>query len=126
MQSWSSHSAYSDPGRHRALLRGLPGELPALCAAARNVIGHYRAELVDLSRTRRDEVNSRWLAAILDTDQCRHPYPLHQRRPPDDRVAGCCRDHCLFVVGALRERNVPARSRVASPPTSSRATRSTT
>jgi len=28
------------------------------------------------------------------------------------RVAGCCRGHSLFLVGALREQQVPARTRV--------------
>lgn len=110
--AWSTHSAYSDPGRHRARLRELPTDPTAFCTAARNVIGHYRADLLDLPPTRRDEVNSRWLERILDTDQVRHPYPLLQPRPPADRVAGCCRDHSLFVVGAMREHTIPARTRV--------------
>ena len=83
-----------------------------MCGAARNVIGHYREELAPLPADRRDEVNSRWLERILDVDQSRHPYPLTAPRPLQDRVAGCCRDHTLFAVGALRDHGVPARSRI--------------
>jgi hypothetical protein len=109
---YAQHTEFSDPGRHRVRLAALPDEVAALNAAARNVIGHYRAELKELPEERRSEVDSRWLETILDVDARRHDLPLDGPRPSDDRVAGCCRDHSLFVIGALRDRNVPARSRV--------------
>lgn len=106
------HSAYSDPGPYAELLRALPGDPASLSAAARNVIAHYRAELPDLPEERRGEINSRWLSAILALDQRRHGRPLSSPRALAERVAGCCRDHTLFVVGGLREHGIPARSRV--------------
>src|SRR4051794_13704681 len=112
LDRWTRHSSYSDPGRHRALLHELNGNPPAVCATARNVIGHYREEWAQLPDDRRDEVNSRWLEMILEVDQSRHAAPLSAPRPREDRVAGCCRDHTLFVVGTLREHGVPARSRI--------------
>ncbi len=111
-ERWVEHTPYSNPGRHRPLLAELDADPSSVCAAARNVVGHYRAELTELPDDRRDEVNSRWLERILDVDQSRHPQPLTVPRPRDDRVAGCCRDHTLFAVGALREHGVPARSRI--------------
>jgi hypothetical protein len=110
--AYAAHSAYSDPGRHAPLLRALPGTAADLCVAARNVIAHYRAELVDLPEERWGEIDSRWLEVILSVDQARHDKPLAAPRALPDRVAGCCRDHTLFVVGGLREQGVPARSRV--------------
>jgi hypothetical protein len=110
--TYAVHSPYSDPGQHADLLRALPGTAAALSAAARNVIAHYRAELPDLPEERRHEIDSRWLEVILAIDQERHGTPLTEARPPAERVAGCCRDHTLFVVGGLREHGVPARSRV--------------
>ena len=112
LEDCTRQSPYSDPGRHAALLAALPGDLPSLCAASRNVIAHYRAELVDLPPQRHFEVDSRWLEIVLEVDQRRHGAPLVQPRAVGERVAGCCRDHALFVVGALRQREVPARSRV--------------
>lgn len=109
---FAQHSPYSDPGRHAARLAAVPGDLPGACAAARNVIAHYRADLTDLSAAQRAEVDSRWLEVLLDADARRSPAPLTDPRPPSRRVAGCCRDHSLFVVGALRQRGAPARTRV--------------
>lgn len=105
-------SAYSSPGQQADRLAALREDLASLCAASRNVIGHYRAELPDLPEQRRGEIDSRWLEAILALDQQRHPAGLSRPRPSAERVAGCCRDHSLFVVGALRQRGVPARNRI--------------
>lgn len=82
------------------------------CEVARNVIGHFGTDFVDLPVTRRDEVNSRSLRRILDADQSRNPHPLEVTRDPETRVPGCCRDHALFVVGVLREQGTPARTRI--------------
>ena len=108
----SRHTAYSDPGRHLAALRALPPHPEPLSAVARNLIVHYRASGHDLPRATRDDINARWLEAILDADQSRHPQPLDRPRSPTERVQGCCRDHTLFCVGALRTHGIPARSRV--------------
>lgn len=105
-------SSYSTPGEHAGRLAALPNDLASLCAASRNVIGHYRVELPNLPENRRGEIDSRWLQTILDLDKQRHPTALDQPRPPSERVAGCCRDHSLLVVGALRQRGVPARNRI--------------
>ncbi len=112
LEDFTRQSPYSDPGRHAALLGALPAGLASVCAASRNVIAHYRAELSDLSASRWDEVDSRWLEVVLEVDQRRHGTGLQQPRAPGERVAGCCRDHALLVVAALRQRGVPARSRV--------------
>lgn len=105
-------SPYSRPGRYADRLAALPDDLASLCAASRNVIAHYRAELPDLPEERRGEMGSRWLEVILGLDQQRHPAALDRPRPLSERVAGCCRDHSLLVVGALRQRGRPARNRV--------------
>ena len=112
LERFARQSRYSTPGRHAGRLAALPDDLASLCAASRNVIGHYRAELPDLPEERRGEIDSRWLEAVLDLDQQRHPAGLDVPRPAADRVAGCCRDHSLLVVGALRQRGVPARNRI--------------
>lgn len=108
----AEHTPYSDPEDYGALLMVLPMEPAALSAAARNLIVHYRASGHELPKLTRDEVNSRWVAQILAADQRRHPWPLDRPREVTSRVQGCCRDHTLFCVAALRAHGVPARSRV--------------
>ena len=50
--------------------------------------------------------------ASSTVDQERHGAPLDRERPLAERVAGCCRDHSLFTVGALREHGIAARNRI--------------
>jgi hypothetical protein len=103
---------YSDPGRHAALLADVPTDPAGVSAVARNAIVHYRASGHELPIETRDEINARWLEEILEADQRRHPWPLAAPRDVTDRVQGCCRDHSLFCVGALRSHGIPARTRV--------------
>ena len=49
---YARHTEFSDPGRHRVRLAALPDQVAALNAAARNVIGHYRAEIKELPEER--------------------------------------------------------------------------
>ncbi|MGZ0147433.1 transglutaminase-like domain-containing protein [Kribbella sp. WER1] len=111
MNRFARHSAFSDPGQHSQLLRDLSG-IEEISTAVSNLILHYRAEAHLLHDDRHDEINSRWISTVLDLDQARTPGPLLSPRPPDDRVAGCCRDHALLAVAALREHGTPARTRV--------------
>lgn len=106
------HTPYSDPGRHADLFNALPTEPESLSATARNIIVHYRASGHELPSETRNDINSRWLEAILTTDQGRHPEPLERTRSLTERVQGCCRDHTLLCVGVLRTHGIPARSRV--------------
>ena len=109
---YASHSAYSDPAGWAPLLAEVPAEPVRLSAVARNVIAHYRAQAEALPESTRDDIHLRWLDRILAADQSRHSGPLAAERPLAERVQGCCRDHTLFCVGALRQHGIPARSRV--------------
>jgi hypothetical protein len=108
---WSVHTPYTDPGRHTDLLTAVPPRIPELSAVARNLIIHYRASGLDLPEETKGDINARWVAAILDLDQQRHPQPLDAERDPLTRVQGCCRDHSLFSAAVLRQHGVPARIR---------------
>lgn len=108
----SEQSPISDPGRHATTLAALSTDPAELSAVARNLIVHYRASGHVLPAATCDDINLRWLEAILDADQERHGTRLDEPRRPTERVQGCCRDHTLFCVGALRANGVPARSRV--------------
>ncbi|MGF0118297.1 transglutaminase domain-containing protein [Promicromonospora sp. Marseille-Q5078] len=109
---YARHSAYSDPGGHAALLAELDPDPAGVGAAARATIVHYRAGNPSLTDEQRCDPDARWLSALLDAAVGRRPGPLAAPRPVEQQVAGCCRDHTLFSVGALREHGVPARSRI--------------
>ena len=94
------------------LLEDVPAERAALSAVARNVIAHYRVHADELPEETREDVHLRWLADILAADQARNDAPLATERALAKRVQGCCRDHTLFCVGALRQHGIPARSRI--------------
>ncbi len=108
----SVHTPYSDPGTWADLFDEVEPTIHAVSAMARNVVVHYRASGRELPEHSRQDISLRWVGAILETDQSRHHEPLAVERPPTDRVQGCCRDHTLLSVAALRHHGVPARSRV--------------
>lgn len=110
-QRWSRHTPYSDPGRHAERLASVPADLAELSAVARNLIIHYRASGLELPAETRQDINARWLSAILDLDHDRHGAELDIEREPQQRVQGCCRDHSLFAAAVLRSHRIPARIR---------------
>lgn len=111
-EAYARHSAYTDPGPYGALLDALPAEISELTAVVRNLIVHYRGSGITFTGDRLAEIDNRWVERILATDQRWSGVPLDVPRPPEERVAGCCRDFTLLTVAALRQHGVPARSRV--------------
>ena len=109
---FAAQSSYSDPRGFGALFDGVEPTIAEVSRVARNVIVHYRESDVDLPASSSDEINLRWVDAILATDQARHPGALDAPRSEASRVQGCCRDHSLLCVAMLRHHAVPARTRV--------------
>jgi hypothetical protein len=108
----SVQSLYSDPRHCAGLFDEIEPTVEAVSAMARNVVIHYRASGRQLPEHSREDISLRWVDAILATDQTRHQTPLTVHRRTEDLVQGCCRDHTLLAVAALRHHGVPARSRV--------------
>jgi hypothetical protein len=108
----AAQTVYSDPGAWRERLDEIEPTIDAVSSMARNLVAHYRAQASELPESSRRDISLRWVEAILATDQRRNPLPLTLERAVCDRVQGCCRDHTLLAVAALRHHAVPARSRV--------------
>lgn len=108
----SIQSLYSDPRECAGLFDEIEPTVQAVSAMARNVVVHHRASGRQLPEHSREDISLRWVDAILATDQARHQTPLTGHRRTEDLVQGCCRDHTLLAVAALRHHGVPARSRV--------------
>ena len=112
LADYATHSRYSDPGPHAALLAAVTPAPGALHQAACSTVVHYRAAAEQLEPGQDADIDLRWLADVLAEAQRRSPGPLTASRPPAQQIAGCCRDHTLFSIGVLREHGIPARSRV--------------
>jgi hypothetical protein len=112
LAEYARQSTYSDPGCYAELFDDVEPTIASVSRMARDVVVHYRASGRELSQQSRADVDLRWVEAILATDQRRHHTPLDSERPVEARVQGCCRDHSLLAVAALRHHKVPARTRV--------------
>jgi hypothetical protein len=113
----AAQTAFSDPGRWRGLFDEVPPTIEDVSGMARNVIAHYRAQATALPASSAGDIGLRWVAAMLAVDQARHDGAgLLVERPLGERLQGCCRDHTLLAVAALRHHGVPARSRVGFAP----------
>jgi hypothetical protein len=110
--NYAEQTSYSDPGTHAGLFDALPSDIPGLTAVIRNLLIHYRGGGIEFTGDRYEEINHRWVSAMLATDQRRNGTALATPREPFDRVVGCCRDYTLLTVSALRHKGIPARSRV--------------
>ncbi|MEV6414635.1 transglutaminase-like domain-containing protein [Kribbella sp. NPDC051718] len=110
--NYAEQTSYSDPGAHAGLFDALPSDIPGLTAVVRNLLIHYRGGGIEFTGERYQEINHRWVSAMLATDQRRNATALAVPREPFDRVVGCCRDYTLMTVSALRHKGIPARSRV--------------
>ncbi|GAA4848945.1 transglutaminase-like domain-containing protein [Luteimicrobium xylanilyticum] len=108
----ATHSPFSEPGAHAALLDAVGTEPESLHRAVTRTILHYRGEADRLTDTQLRDVDSRWVATILDRATERQPGPLDAVRPDACVVGGCCRDHSLLSVAILRQHGIPARTRL--------------
>lgn len=112
LQTYATHTPFSDPGPHAALVAAVPPDTPSLHRAATQTVLHYRAGEVPPTPDQLDDIDRRWVSATLDAAVDRAPGPLDAPRDSACRVGGCCRDHSLLAISILREHGVPARSRV--------------
>lgn len=113
LADYATHSPYSDPGPHAALLDAVPVDTASLHAAVTAAVVHYRAGATPPTPDQLADVDARWVGTILATAARRAPgRGLADARDPAQQVGGCCRDHALLAVAVLREHGVPARTRL--------------
>ncbi|MGW5877392.1 transglutaminase-like domain-containing protein [Nocardiopsis terrae] len=110
MERWREHTAFTDPGAYREVLAGLPGDVAGVGRLLRGVLTHYvYGGRVDVGQ-RWEEIDHRWVEAMLATDAVRDGREWSVGR--SEPLVGCCRDFALLTVAALREHGVAARTRV--------------
>lgn len=102
------HSRSTDPGTRRHLFSDLPTDVAALAEIIGGVMVHRDQASrfgFTLPQQRRDEANTRYVEAILGY------LGTLDRRRPEERFAGTCRDFAVLLCAMLREADVPARAR---------------
>ncbi|TDQ16199.1 hypothetical protein DEV91_13330 [Phyllobacterium brassicacearum] len=115
LDHYASHSPFSTPGRHAALLDALPFD-PA--SVARTVQGlliyEHVAELFygyPIPDARRAESHIRPIEQFIDALLELDDRPLHIGRPSEKRLVGICRHFMLLSLAIFRHHGVPARGR---------------
>lgn len=113
---YGAQSRVTDPGRFAGLASGVAGDLPAMRAAAQQLVFHYRAggdfaaNGIDASRI--SEIDTRYAKDMLARLRQLADRPLAEPRQPSERVVGCCRDFTVLFLSIARGHAVPARARV--------------
>jgi hypothetical protein len=111
---YATHGRMTSPGRHKALLDGLPSGVGALCEVAQGLIVHefltqqYGFELSD---ERRATVHVRPVEEMLDHIVAEDSHRLTAAREPSARFVGDCRHFTVLTVAMLHAQGTPARAR---------------
>ena len=78
----------------------------------RNLLIHYRGGGIEFTGDRLEEINHRWVDAMLATDQRRNGTPLATPANRSTASSAAAGTTPADVVSALRHKGIPARSRV--------------
>jgi hypothetical protein len=116
LEFYASHSRFTDPGRFATLLETLPVSVPALCQALQGIVVHYVGSGMTFTPERLEQIDSRRVENILSRLEAEADTPLNVPRAPQSCFVGCCRDFATLFVAAMRQRDVPARTRIGFAP----------
>lgn len=110
---YSTHSRITDPRQFAQLFDGLPTDVDGVSKVVKHLVLHYFGDKwqYDYPPERTDEINTRYIPAMLQRITELDSRPLNEPHAPDKRIVGCCRDFTLLAVSMLRQAGIPARSR---------------
>ncbi len=110
---YASQSPITDPAQHSHLYDELPHDVEGVSQVVQGLILHYFGDkwLYNYPPERMEEIDTRYVPAILDVILEMDARSLGEPRSPDTRFIGCCRDFTALAVSMLRHAGVPARSR---------------
>jgi len=113
---WRSQSAVTQVGPSGAAIDDLPSSLSGLRKVSQQLVAHYMGSSDGVSGPitgeRLKEVDTRYADAMLARLLEMGPPKLSRERPPDERIAGCCRDFAVLFVAMARHKGISARVRV--------------
>lgn len=118
---FTQQSALSSPGRYAGCFNGLPRDIHTLCEVIQGFLLHafwisednygVSVDALKCQRSLNAEYNLRAVEDMLGALLTLDARPLTERRLPDLRLIGNCRDFALFLTAILRYQGIPARVR---------------
>ena len=113
---WRSQSSVTDVGPSRKAVDALSSSPRGLREVSQQLVAHYMGssdgKFGPVPRDRLGEVDTRYARAMFELLLSRGLPRLARERPPNERIAGCCRDFAVLFVAMAREKGIPARVRV--------------
>ncbi len=113
---WRSQSAVTQVGQSGPAIDNLPSTLDGLREVSQQLVAHYMGSgdgaTGRITGQRLEEVDLRCADAMFARLSEKGPPKLSRERPPEERMAGCCRDFAVFFVAMARHKGIPARVRV--------------
>jgi len=113
---WRTQSAVTLVERSSEALDQLPSSLSGLRGVSQQLVAHYMGNSDGSSGPIKGDrlkgVDMRFADAMFDRLlKVGHP-TLLRGRPPEERIAGCCRDFAVLFVTMARHKGIAARTRV--------------
>ena len=113
---WRSQSAVTQVGPSGMSIDELPSSLSGLRKVSQQLVAHYMGSsdgvTGPITGERLKEVDTRYADAMFARLLELGPPKLSRERPPEERIAGCCRDFAVLFVAMARHKGIPARVRV--------------
>jgi hypothetical protein len=106
---YARHSRWSDPGRFASNITTLAPDSTKLPEIVGGLLLH---PLFAADGRESGEPQLRYVSEIIEAVLGKDGRPLHNKREPDRRVLGTCRNYALLACTILRQHQRPARLRV--------------
>jgi hypothetical protein len=114
LEFYVRQSPITNPAKRAHLLADLPRDVRELCQVVQGLMVHiYWAERygLTLSPERKQDVELRKVALMLEQIEAMEPQSLTNMRPLEKRIVGTCRDFSILLCSILRFQGIPARAR---------------
>lgn len=113
---YATQSPVTDPGQFAERVGHVSATLPAMTAAAHQLVFHYTGggDFAEngIAADRIAEIDTRYAEDMFARLCQLADVPLTEPRKPSERLVGCCRDFTVLFLAIARNHGVPARARV--------------
>jgi hypothetical protein len=115
-ESWRTQSAVTHVDQSGKAIDDLPSSLSSLREVSQQLVVHYMGSsdgsTGPIEGERLKEIDTRFAETMFFRLLEMGPPTLSRKRPPEERIAGCCRDFSTLFVTMARRKGFAARIRV--------------